>query len=277
VLGVYFITVCQDDVTKIDEKTVPRFKDRHEAILAFDQGKIDIHEPISVRLAVSGIASARSSTAQKGEVEPMPGGQPPHRHDRGAACSSATSCPRACRSTTAPWARRAAPRHRRCLRLLRQAGHDRPARRHEVDRLQAVHRRGPQLRRHRPAHPDREAELLDAAQKRVNRVEKNYENGIITERERYNQLLDIWSHCNEELTKVLVETLKHDRRDPDGSEADIEKGEGTKYLNPVYLMSDSGARGNISQMKQLAGMRGLMAKPSGEIIETPIRRTSARA
>jgi DNA-directed RNA polymerase subunit beta' len=119
--------------------------------------------------------------------------------------------------------------------------------------------------------PIEKQDLLDAAQKRVNRVEKNYENGIITERERYNQLLDIWSHCNEELTKVLVDTLKRDRRHPDGSEADIEKGEGTKFLNPVYLMSDSGARGNITQMKQLAGMRGLMAKPSGEIIETPIR------
>jgi DNA-directed RNA polymerase subunit beta' len=102
-------------------------------------------------------------------------------------------------------------------------------------------------------------------------VEKNYDRGIITDRERYNQLLDIWSHCREEVTKKLVETLKNDRRHEDGSYADIPSGAGIKFLNPVYLMSDSGARGNVSQLQQLAGMRGLMAKPSGEIIETPIR------
>ena len=119
--------------------------------------------------------------------------------------------------------------------------------------------------------PKEKQEILDAAQQKVVRVEKNFDRGIITERERYNQLLDIWSHCREELTKNLVETLKTDRRHPDGSYADIASGEGERFLNPVYLMSDSGARGNVSQMQQLAGMRGLMAKPSGEIIETPIR------
>lgn len=119
--------------------------------------------------------------------------------------------------------------------------------------------------------PKEKEEILGAAQTKVNRVEKNFDRGIITERERYNQLLDIWSHCREELTKVMIETLRTDRRHEDGSYADIAKKEGKAFLNPVYLMSDSGARGNVSQMQQLAGMRGLMAKPSGEIIETPIR------
>ena len=85
-------------------------------------------------------------------------------------------------------------------------------------------------------------------------------------------MLDIWAHCREQVTKALIETLKLDRRDPDtGAYFPVEGEEGRRYLNPVYLMSDSGARGNVSQMQQLAGMRGLMAKPSGEIIETPIR------
>ncbi|MEO1584939.1 MAG: DNA-directed RNA polymerase subunit beta', partial [Planctomycetota bacterium] len=119
--------------------------------------------------------------------------------------------------------------------------------------------------------PDAKQGLLDAAQKQVNRVERSYEDGIITGRERYNQLLDIWSHCREEVTKTLIDTIKIDRRHPDGSYAPVESDEGKAYLNPVYLMMDSGARGNVSQMQQLAGMRGLMAKPSGEIIETPIR------
>jgi DNA-directed RNA polymerase subunit beta' len=81
----------------------------------------------------------------------------------------------------------------------------------------------------------------------------------------------LWAHCREQITKSLQETLKNDRRDDEGREVPIDSTEGRPYLNPVFLMSTSGARGNISQMQQLAGMRGLMAKPSGEIIETPIR------
>jgi len=119
--------------------------------------------------------------------------------------------------------------------------------------------------------PSSKQELIDETQKKVDRVEKNFDAGAITERERHNQLLDLWAHCREQITKSLVATLKNDRRDPLGKEMPIDSTEGTAYLNPVYLMSTSGARGNISQMQQLAGMRGLMAKPSGEIIETPIR------
>jgi DNA-directed RNA polymerase subunit beta' len=118
--------------------------------------------------------------------------------------------------------------------------------------------------------PEKQA-LLDGSQKQVDRIEKNYDRGIITARERYNQLLDIWSHCREEVQKKLVTVLKNDRRDEHGAEMAPDDKKAHAYLNPVYLMVDSGARGNISQMQQLAGMRGLMAKPSGEIIETPIR------
>ena len=120
--------------------------------------------------------------------------------------------------------------------------------------------------------PDSKQDLLDAAQVKVDTVERAYNAGAITERERHNQLLDIWAHCREELTTALVSTLKNDRRETGTlNEVPTEGEAGFKYLNPVYLMSTSGARGNVSQMQQLAGMRGLMAKPSGEIIETPIR------
>ena len=119
--------------------------------------------------------------------------------------------------------------------------------------------------------PSSKKALIEEAEKKVERVEKNFERGLITERERYNQLLDIWSHCREQVTKALVDTLKADRRYEDGTEAPIDDKSVKPYLNPVYLMSDSGARGNVSQLMQAAGMRGLMAKPSGEIIETPIR------
>ncbi len=266
VLGVYFITVTQDDVSAVDEKTVPRFKDRHEAILAFDQGTIDIHQPISVRLD----RFSEVVNSQKGEVEPMP-------DNRRIVTTVGRVLFSDILNEGMPFYNCALGK-KGCARVIDDvfAYCGKPA---TIDLLDDMKSIG--FKRSTVAGlsfgvtdlriPHQKQDLLDAAQKRVNRVEKNYENGIITERERYNQLLDIWSHCNEELTKVLVETLKADRRFDDGSEASIEKGEGTKFLNPVYLMSDSGARGNITQMKQLAGMRGLMAKPSGEIIETPIR------
>jgi DNA-directed RNA polymerase subunit beta' len=107
--------------------------------------------------------------------------------------------------------------------------------------------------------PLRKAEVLEAAQKEVEAVEQRREQGAITEKERYNQVIDIWSHAREEVGKEMMLELKADRR------------EGSNYINPIYLMADSGARGSIDQIRQLAGMRGLMAKPSGAIIETPIK------
>ncbi|MDP6693536.1 MAG: DNA-directed RNA polymerase subunit beta', partial [Phycisphaerales bacterium] len=115
-------------------------------------------------------------------------------------------------------------------------------------------------------------DLIDKTQVKVDRIEAATAAGAITNQERHNQLLDLWSHCRESLTGELINTLELDRRNSENnSECKIDSNEGRRYLNPVYLMSTSGARGNISQMQQLAGMRGLMTKPSGEIIETPIR------
>jgi DNA-directed RNA polymerase subunit beta' len=108
--------------------------------------------------------------------------------------------------------------------------------------------------------PSRKPEILARAQKRVDRIEKDFHADAITHGERYNQIVDVWVHAREELTKSLMSELEvaRDPKDPN-------------YLNPVWLMLDSGARGNIDQIRQLAGMRGLMSKPSGEIIETPIK------
>jgi len=93
----------------------------------------------------------------------------------------------------------------------------------------------------------------------VLKQQKLYDRGIITGQERYNKVIDIWTHAREQITESMKHELEHDLR---------EQG---AYVNPIYLMADSGARGGIEQIRQLAGMRGLMAKPSGEIIETPIK------
>src|SRR5437667_2050242 len=94
---------------------------------------------------------------------------------------------------------------------------------------------------------------LESAYRQIRQVDQQYRKGIITDGERYNKLIDIWTHAGYELSSVMFRTLEHN--------------EGRKELNPVHLMVDSGARGNRQQVRQLAGMRGLMAKPSGEIIE----------
>jgi DNA-directed RNA polymerase subunit beta' len=97
---------------------------------------------------------------------------------------------------------------------------------------------------------------IDNAQRQIREVEKQYRKGVITPGERYNKIIDIWTHCTDQISNVMLDTLKNNQ--------------GKKEYNPVSLMVDSGARGNKQQVRQLAGVRGLMAKPSGDIIEKPI-------
>ena len=106
--------------------------------------------------------------------------------------------------------------------------------------------------------PNKE-KVITEAEKAVLQRQKLFERGIITNQERYNQVLDTWTHAREQITTAMMEVLEHDVRE-DGA-----------YINPIFLMAHSGARGGVEQIRQLAGMRGLMAKPSGEIIETPIK------
>jgi DNA-directed RNA polymerase subunit beta' len=101
--------------------------------------------------------------------------------------------------------------------------------------------------------------VIGEAEGAVLKQQKLFERGIITNQERYNQVLDTWTHARELITKSMMHELEHDYRD------------NGHYVNPLFLMANSGARGGVEQMRQLAGMRGLMAKPSGEIIETPIK------
>jgi DNA-directed RNA polymerase subunit beta' len=119
--------------------------------------------------------------------------------------------------------------------------------------------------------PDTKATILEEGQKKADKVEKNYRMGAITEQERYSQLLDIWSHCRKQVTDDLMAALANDYRDAEGKPVPAKTPGTLKYLNPINMMATSKARGSVDQMRQLGGMRGLMAKPSGEIIETPIK------
>ncbi len=113
--------------------------------------------------------------------------------------------------------------------------------------------------------PDNKEQVLRQKDQEVEKIRKNFERGVITDIERYNKVIDAWMEARDLITKKMMADLANDRR------KDPVTGKEVPYLNPIYLMAHSGARGGIEQIRQLAGMRGLMAKPSGAIIETPIK------
>ena len=116
--------------------------------------------------------------------------------------------------------------------------------------------------------PSSKGELTEEARGEVLEVEKEYRDGLITDGERYNKIIDIWSHVTEEVSSEMFKVLE---REDDSAMSGPGGVDGQPLdFNPIYIMADSGARGSTAQLRQLGGMRGLMAKPSGEIIETPI-------
>jgi len=113
--------------------------------------------------------------------------------------------------------------------------------------------------------PKQKAGLIERAEKEVKEIEQQYVSGLVTAGERYNKVVDIWGKTGDEVGKVMMSQLSKQKvLDRHGKEVDQES------FNSIYMMADSGARGSAAQIRQLAGMRGLMAKPDGSIIETPI-------
>ncbi|HVN42122.1 MAG TPA: DNA-directed RNA polymerase subunit beta', partial [Steroidobacteraceae bacterium] len=113
--------------------------------------------------------------------------------------------------------------------------------------------------------PEQKERILAAAEHEVKEIQEQYSSGLVTNGERYNKVVDIWSRTNDQVAKAMMEKLG-------GEEVEDSRGKRVrqKSFNSIYMMSDSGARGSPAQIRQLAGMRGLMAKPDGSIIETPI-------
>src|SRR5213595_3183620 len=109
--------------------------------------------------------------------------------------------------------------------------------------------------------PAAKENLVEETRALVKDYEQQYQDGLITQQEKYNKVIDAWSRCGDQVASAMMKEISATPKRPDGRQAD---------LNSIYMMAHSGARGSQAQIKQLAGMRGLMAKPSGEIIETPI-------
>jgi DNA-directed RNA polymerase subunit beta' len=121
--------------------------------------------------------------------------------------------------------------------------------------------------------PEAKWDILNAAEKRVTEIGRQYTEGLITQGEKYNKVVDIWAKATDDVANEMMNSMKvTPALDKDGNQILSQDGKAVmmESLNPIYMMADSGARGSKDQMRQLAGMRGLMAKPSGEIIETPI-------
>ncbi len=113
--------------------------------------------------------------------------------------------------------------------------------------------------------PPQKQGIIEAAEAEVKEIEKQYTSGLVTVGERYNKVVDIWGRAGDQVAKAMMDQLQHQKvRDSTGKEITQDS------FNSIYMMADSGARGSAAQIRQLAGMRGLMAKPDGSIIETPI-------
>jgi DNA-directed RNA polymerase subunit beta' len=114
--------------------------------------------------------------------------------------------------------------------------------------------------------PAAKKDILEGAEKEVTEIQQQYQSGLVTAGERYNKVVDIWSRTNEQVAKAMMDGIGSD---------DVKNAKGEtikeKSMNSLFIMADSGARGSAAQIRQLAGMRGLMARPDGSIIETPIK------
>ncbi|MEY5062008.1 MAG: DNA-directed polymerase subunit beta, partial [Planctomycetota bacterium] len=266
VMGVYFLTVGFKDVPA-EKGRIPRFADQAEALLAYDRGAIDLHDWIEVRLdrfsesvdkekdQPKALPANRRTLTTLGRLlfnEILPDGMPFYN------CS--LSKKGAARVIDDTFQRRGKADTIDLLDRMKEVGF-------RYSTISGLSFGITDLRI--SAEKER---LIEETEKKVLKIVRSYENGAITDTERRNQVLELWAKCRNDISDRLMETLKNDRRDPvTGLETDMATKAGDKYLNPVHLFAESGARGNRSQMQQLAGMRGLMAKPSGEIIETPIR------
>ncbi|MCH7839080.1 MAG: DNA-directed RNA polymerase subunit beta', partial [Planctomycetes bacterium] len=264
VLGTFYLTT--DHVSPpIDEKEMPAFANAFEAMMAYDAGHIAIHDKIRVRTRRDRIVSD-----PKEESHAVPSN---HR--------IVTTVGRLIFNDILP---NEMPFYNCSLSqkgLVRVVadGHALLGRSVTIDILDDVKDIGFKYSTLAGLSfgvtdmriPQAKEPIIAEAQKAVDKVEQAFQDGMLTRLERYNQIIDVWIHAREKVTAAMMEELRNDYRD----EANQYKSPGDAgakpYLNPIYLMTQSGARGSVDQIRQLAGMRALMAKPSGEIIETPIK------
>ncbi|HXG61442.1 MAG TPA: DNA-directed RNA polymerase subunit beta' [Planctomycetota bacterium] len=247
VLGIYYLTLARQDLPGGGKV----YASPHEAILAYDMGKTHIHAVVQVRYPGTKIflqsknsqeqltnARVKTTVGRLLFNEILPPEMPFFNYelDKKGIQDVINRCHRLCGKEATL----------RLLDALKELG------------FKYATRAGISFSKDDMTIPPDKEKIIRETQERVDRIERNYQRGALTPGERYNQIIDEWTHCRERVTEAMMAELRVDQRD------------GKPFLNPIRLMVDSGARGSQDQVRQLAGMRGLMAKPSGKIIETPI-------
>ena len=263
VMGSYYLTVALDDFRfkpeqKLDpNRPLPTYRDMFEAVMAYETGKVGLHDRIKVRMP------RRPVMTKKGLIPHMSVGDSPTQlvDTTVGRCLFDDIV-----SEKMPFYNIAMSGKKLSLVIsdcFKYAGGAETI--DLLDRIKDIGFKhaalaGLSFGLTDLKIPPKKADIIDETEKKVTAIYRNYNDGILTERERYNQVIDAWTNARVAVTSEMIRGLKEDKY-----------ADGTPYLNPIYLMSDSGARGSVDQIQQLAGMRSLMAKPSGEIIETPIK------
>src|ERR1700678_2044182 len=278
VLGLYYMT-REKPLARGEGKN---FANVEEVRIAYDHEEIDLHAKITVRMSpilATGIAPSEVET----------NGKPRTKKERAAAAAAAVAkMPRYERVTTTvgrvllyeivppeiPFTELNKTMKKKELGNLIDIVYRRAGDKATVifaDRLKDIGfefatKAGISISIKDMTIPPQKAHLLEGAQKQVSEIQQQYNNGVITDGERYNKVVDIWAEVQDQIGSAVIKGLSTQVFGKN------DKGEtitGPSF-NPIFIMADSGARGSEQQIRQLAGLRGLMAKPSGEIIETPI-------
>jgi DNA-directed RNA polymerase subunit beta' len=252
VLGCYYLTILPRQSKEDSERPIPACTDPQEVFLAYSHGKLQIHDRVKVRFARPRrvlLADDRDGTSGERPFETtvgrivfndiLPEGMPFYNYE--LRKKNINKVIEDCHMLLG---------RVMTLRLLDDI---------KAIGFSSATKAGLSFAKDDMRMPSKKKDILGKAELEVGKIEKNFRQGIITEGERYNSIIDCWTHARERVGEEMMVELQNDDRD------------GKPYLNPIYCMASSGARGSLEQIRQLAGMRGLMAKPSGKIIETPIK------
>ena len=245
VLGCYYLTAEPRGVVRKKQKHVSLFGSKEEVLFAFEDGALHIHDVVRMANPDIGMETPYGDPTNKiiettvgrvvfSEIWPNEIGFPNIVVNKGALGDVIWNCYRHCG-------------HEETVRVL-----------DELKKLGFAEatKAGISMGFEDMIIPGEKAKEIQKAHKQIEDVDKQYRRGVITPGERYNKVIDIWTHCTDQIADVMLKVLDHNG--------------GSDEFNPVWLMVDSGARGNRQQVRQLSGLRGLMAKPSGDIIEKPI-------
>ena len=245
VLGCYYLTAEPRGVVRKKQKHISLFGSKEEVLFAFEDGALHIHDVVRMANPDIGMETPYGDPTNKiiettvgrvvfSEIWPNEIGFPDIVVNKGALGDVISNCYRHCG-------------HEETVKVL-----------DELKKLGFAEatKAGISMGFEDMIIPGEKAKEIQKAHKQIEDVDKQYRRGVITPGERYNKVIDIWTHCTDQIADVMLKVLDHNG--------------GSDEFNPVWLMVDSGARGNRQQVRQLSGLRGLMAKPSGDIIEKPI-------